>query len=129
MPRCLCVDRVEITPGTKRVPRCATCYAKAKARHQQRAHIKHRYGITLDEYAELLKSQGGLCAICGEHGKPHARAKFLDTPREFDVDHDHETGRVRGLLCNRCNRGVLAAVEMYGHLIEPARAYLAKKRN
>ena len=129
MARCHCVDRTEITPGTKKVPRCANCYAKAKARWQQRAHIKHRYGITLDQYAEILERQGGVCAICGGPGKPHGTAKHLDTPRLFDVDHDHLTGKVRGLLCNVCNRAVLTTVETLGHLIEPARLYLVKHRN
>lgn len=54
-----------------------------------------RYRITPDEYDALLASQAGVCAVCG--GLPGGRRKNLD------VDHDHDTGQVRGLLCNRCN--------------------------
>lgn len=49
------------------------------------------YGITREQYDEKLSNQQGLCAICGEE------------PSEFHVDHCHATGKVRGLLCGRCN--------------------------
>ena len=55
------------------------------------------YGITLAQYASMLKRQGGRCAICG---RPPKR-------RNLDVDHDHATGRVRGLLCFNCNKYVV----------------------
>lgn len=61
-------------------------------------HLKKTYGITEAEYLSMLEAQGGRCAICG----PNARQ-----PRHFKrlcVDHDHATGKVRGLLCDRCNR-------------------------
>jgi hypothetical protein len=51
-------------------------------------------GVSDDEYARLLKAQGGGCAICGTKPKT----------RRLHVDHDHKTGEVRGLLCHRCNR-------------------------
>jgi Autographiviridae endonuclease VII len=53
-------------------------------------------GVTDDEYALLLEVQGGGCAICG--AKPKTR--------RLHVDHDHKTGKVRGLLCHRCNRAL-----------------------
>ena len=53
-------------------------------------------GVTDDEYARLLAAQGGGCAICGNPPKT----------RRLDVDHDHRTGKVRGLLCHRCNRAL-----------------------
>lgn len=57
--------------------------------------IKACYGITTAVYVALLKSQHGRCAIC----------RALPNPkRRLDVDHDHKTNRVRGLLCYRCNR-------------------------
>jgi hypothetical protein len=58
-----------------------------------------KYGITLAEYERLLKKQKGVCAICK---KPEYDAR----QRRLSVDHDHETGRVRGLLCARCNRAL-----------------------
>jgi hypothetical protein len=53
-------------------------------------------GVSDAEYARLLDAQGGHCALC------------LNTPktRRLHVDHDHATGRVRGLLCYRCNRAL-----------------------
>ena len=53
-------------------------------------------GVTDEDYARLLAAQGGGCAICGNPPKT----------RRLHVDHDHKTGRVRGLLCHRCNRAL-----------------------
>ncbi len=53
-------------------------------------------GVSDEEYARLFAKQGGGCAICGNPPKT----------RRLDVDHDHKTGRVRGLLCHRCNRAL-----------------------
>lgn len=55
-----------------------------------------RLGLTLEGYDRLLALQGGVCAICG---KPPKRNRLA-------VDHNHDTGAVRGLLCFRCNYGI-----------------------
>lgn len=55
-----------------------------------------RYGLTTAQYDQMLDRQDGRCAIC----RRQPRTKRLA------VDHDHETGHVRGLLCDRCNRGL-----------------------
>ena len=68
-------------------------------------HYKRRYGISLAEYDALLVVQAGRCAICLE---PDSRKKRLD------VDHDHATGRIRGLLCTSCNSR-LATLEAWPH--------------
>ena len=69
-------------------------------------HMKHKYGITLAEFGKMYKKQDGKCAICtnpirftGDHMKAGATCNGEDPC----VDHDHETGAVRGLLCFRCN--------------------------
>lgn len=56
-------------------------------------HLKRRYGIGADEFDELVRLQGGVCAICGRPDPEH-------------VDHSHETGAVRGILCFNCNGGL-----------------------
>lgn len=61
-----------------------------------------RYGITLDEYERMVETQGGRCAICGERPDPAG----VKAASRLHLDHDHVTGRNRGLLCVRCNPGV-----------------------
>ena len=64
----------------------------------QRIRLLAKYGITLEDYNILLANQNGCCAICGtvKNGK---RMNFV-------IDHNHETGKVRGLLCTQCNAGI-----------------------
>jgi hypothetical protein len=76
--------------------------------HRERAGINRRrwklktlYGITLEEYGARLKSQGGRCRICRR--KPEATTGRFSI---LHVDHDHDTGAVRGLLCWSCNSGL-----------------------
>lgn len=71
---------------------CLKCY---RSRTQHRATVK-KYGLTPEDYARLFSEQGGVCAIC------HRRQR----KQRLSVDHDHETDRVRGLLCTRCNRAL-----------------------
>lgn len=61
-------------------------------------HLKSKYGITPDAYNEMFAKQGGCCDICGDH-----QTEFT---RRLCVDHDHETGAVRSLLCGPCNTGI-----------------------
>ena len=60
-------------------------------------HLRRKYGVGLAEYEGLLEAQGGVCKICGE-ARPEERT--------LHVDHDHETGAIRGLLCFRCNNAI-----------------------
>jgi hypothetical protein len=62
-----------------------------------RAMLKYRYGLSLERWAEMLAEQGGRCAIC--------RVRPTEEKR-LSVDHDHETGENRGLLCQECNLGL-----------------------
>ena len=76
--------------------------ASQRARHQRPdvkrrerdAHLRRSYGMTIDQYEEQLARQGGVCAICKKPPRPDI---------SLHVDHDHETGRIRGLICFGCN--------------------------
>lgn len=68
---------------------------------------KIKYGITIEQYQKLFEKQHGLCAICG---KPETRIHRGSVAR-LSVDHNHETGKVRGLLCNHCNHCLGLVVE------------------
>ena len=62
------------------------------------------FGITLEQYEQMLADQGGVCAVCGKtETEIHPQSKKV---RNLNVDHCHHTGKVRGLLCNSCNRGI-----------------------
>jgi hypothetical protein len=86
-------------------------------------------GVTDEDYARMLATQDGGCGICGkppktEHANKPWTCRYCKAPnsagytlcggcgrarpkpRGLDVDHDHKTGKVRGLLCHRCNRGL-----------------------
>lgn len=76
-----------------------------------------RRGITEDAYYEILIEQDGLCAICRE--EPGAR--------RLHIDHDHDTGRVRGLLCFNCNSGI-GKFHDEPDKIEAAAEYVRKHR-
>lgn len=74
---------------------------RARDRVARRAvALKALYGITVDEYEMMLRAQGGVCAICGREESHRSRTGVV---RRLTVDHDHSTGRVRGLLCHSCN--------------------------
>lgn len=80
--------------------------------------LRKLYGLTPDEYDQMLTQQGGVCAIC----KTQKPSKY-----NLPVDHDHDTGQVRGILCIPCNRAI-------GYLENPswraqAETYLAQFRS
>ena len=87
---------------------------------QRQYHLRYKYGITEECYAKLLAEQHGRCAICNTD-KPTGKWKV------FAVDHCHHTGKVRGLLCNECNRG-MGLLRDSAELLEKAAAYLRKHK-
>src|SRR2546427_6511434 len=76
-----------------------TYYKKHGSRHLKRKDymkvfkLKHLYGLTIEDYRNLYEKQKGVCAICSRKLK-------------LNVDHNHFTKEVRGLLCHRCNNGL-----------------------
>ena len=96
-PRCKDCRVLEVATWCKKNKKLASAI-------RRRTAMKGRYGISVETYEKMLSTQGGVCALCPSaysHGK------------RLCVDHDHRTGRVRGLLCSRCNR-LLGAVESAG---------------
>lgn len=95
--------------------------------HWQRQKINRtKYGITSERVAEMLKEQDGKCAICGN--VEHWRHPLSGRGQPLSVDHNHETGDVRGLLCNSCNRGL----GLFGdspERLRAAAAYLERHRS
>jgi len=83
--------------------------------------LMYTYGITAEQYDELLRKQDGNCAVCGRH--------HLEFARKLATDHDHISGEIRGLLCELCNRkiiGKLRGIEG-AEIFRKAAAYLEKE--
>src|ERR1051326_8652672 len=72
-----------------------------KGKKHRRAQLLRDFGLTLEQFQNLLSGQNGVCAICKQpESAVNPRTKQI---KSLSVDHDHETGKVRGLLCQRCN--------------------------
>jgi hypothetical protein len=109
----------------KRIHHCKTCYPKWKEREQKRRVREHWmfrcFGMTQREYSDLLCKQHDRCRIC--HQKP--RDESVGKKRHLGIDHNHATGEIRGLLCDRCNK-VLGFVREDQALLRRAVLYLKR---
>ena len=101
--------------------RAAAIVAKSYRKHRAKRILEGRCyhsGITVKEYLEMFRTHNGKCDICG--------VSHLELNKGLCIDHNHETGKVRGLLCDSCNK-------MLGHskdnpvLLEKAAVYLRKE--
>lgn len=90
---------------------------KKKNKQSARKFLYRRYKITEEEFNNLLEKQNYVCAICKEK---------CVTFKNLCIDHDHKTGKVRGLLCLRCNKG-LGDFRDNIDLLKNAIIYLKKK--
>jgi hypothetical protein len=94
------VRRCEECPGERqRLAEQASAAAFKKWAPQDKAwarRLYQQYGITHEDYSQMLESQNGACKICKK--RPQKRRLF--------IDHNHKTGRIRGLLCGSCNFGI-----------------------
>lgn len=103
--------------------------ARAKAYYalypQKRKEIlrKNKYGITREEYDAMLVAQNYVCAICGKSQNRKTRGVL----QPLSVDHDHKTGKIRGLLCHKCNI-VLGLMGESPEMIPKIRTYLLHYR-
>lgn len=74
-------------------------HKKRWAEYQWRSVLRRLYGIEQEDYENFLLAQNNICAICGNNTGSARTSKL-------HVDHDAETGKVRGLLCSQCNNGL-----------------------
>jgi Autographiviridae endonuclease VII len=109
---------MDCTRKNGRYPYCKSCNAANTRKHQRAAArtpeyrarkrrrdwlaLLVRYGITEDQYHAILADQEGVCAICGRE----ETFRNTDGFRPLSIDHDHVSGKVRGLLCHSCNVAV-----------------------
>jgi hypothetical protein len=82
----------------------------------KKSHLKRKYGITFESLIDMIHTQSGQCAICSR--------KLNFESRHWHVDHDHKTGKVRGILCHFCNTSLLPVFDTYAHLIPAIKKYL-----
>lgn len=92
------------TKGQGRCNECKMCRSKrSKTWHSKTKNkcwwLKRKFGITLEQYDRMFEEQGGVCVICGKE----ETSTFQGIIRRLAVDHDHKTGKIRGLLCANCN--------------------------
>lgn len=92
-----CIDRTPYVAPVKQTPQERK---KNRRASNYKQHLRKAYGLTVEAYDALLIAQENRCAICGR-GPDEAGWK-----KRLSVDHDHATGKVRGLLCNGCNVGL-----------------------
>lgn len=93
----------------------AKAYRKRDPNKFADRHLQRKFGLGLTDYNNMLQSQNGVCAIC--FNPP--------TYRRLDVDHDHITGAIRGLLCSWCNKQIVAQRNTI-EILESAIKYLKK---
>lgn len=121
--------------------RCRDCHAEARrgyrARHPERSkaadkayyarnkakarayQLQKLYGISVEQYEEMMQAQEGLCALCGKPPSGWGKSRTLH------IDHCHETGEVRSLLCTYCNTG-LGKFNDNAELLRKAADYLER---
>lgn len=90
-------------------------YQKAYWKVNQRKITLQQAGLTIGQWNELFQQQNGCCAICGKTEQ--------DIGRHLDIDHDHKTGKIRGLLCRTCN----ANLGLYENKQRKFTEYIVKK--
>ena len=122
-------QRVLPTGRSSSVQPCKACKKVASARYDlnrapkdpaysRRRHLQTSYGITLEQYEDMLEKQNSVCLIC----------TLPSGTRRLHVDHNHDTGKVRGLLCHHCNTA-LGLLRDDPALLAKAATYLLEKGN
>jgi len=89
---------------------------KISNRQSMRRRVLRRVGLTIEDYEQMFENQDGVCAICAN---PPGKKMLA-------IDHNHETGEVRGLLCGSCNTGI-GLLQDSPDILAAALEYLQKK--
>lgn len=116
----VCKDQWRYTFSEKRITwrkEYQKRWGQTNWQHKRDYMIMYTYGITSEQYQELLKKQNYSCAVCGKH-----ETEFT---RKLAIDHDHKTKEIFGLLCNVCNRVLIGKIRE-PELFLKAAAYLRK---
>lgn len=111
----------EANPGIRK-PYMKLWYGEHKE-NRRNYNLVQNYGITLEEYSRMLEAQAGVCAICKQ-----PPSKKNNHAMSLHIDHCHTTGRIRGLLCNKCNSGI-GFFQESEELVTKAANYLKVKEN
>ena len=86
--------------------------------------LKRKYGLTLEQYENILKEQNYRCAICNRNASEIYKSKS-----RLSVDHNHETGEIRGILCTGCNGRLLPSVRENAEIASRLLKYLTRENN
>lgn len=78
--------------------------SKDKQNSTRRSEFKNKYGLTLEQARAVVDRAGGRCECCGRLVEPHGTGAHKSDVA--NIDHDHATGKVRGILCNKCNQAL-----------------------
>lgn len=105
---------------------CAECHSRLRKLHYDQnkdfyknKHLMRAYGITVEQYRDLQMKQNNVCACCK---KPESRySHHSKTLSDLAVDHCHKTGKIRGLLCFKCNMAIGLLKDDVGTLTEAVR--------
>jgi uncharacterized protein (DUF983 family) len=95
---CRICEKLFLKTKLTRAMYCINCQRAYTRSNAKRGVLKHRYGLGVEEHAEMIAATGGACPIC--------RSVFDDRVRFPAVDHNHRTGAVRGIICQSCNVGL-----------------------
>ncbi len=112
--------KIHLSEITKKRRASRKKYGALHRRELSEQRLRTRHGITLEDYAYMYRDQKGCCAICNT---PEGELKKC-----LRVDHDHKTGKVRGLLCDRCNVG-LGCFRDACVLLHMASNYISRRQN
>ena len=95
-----CTTCQQAKPDSEFYDEFRRCCKECKKHVAWRGHIRRKFGLTPEDFWAMSESQGNTCAICDKpEGEGNRRTKLT-------IDHDHESGKIRGLLCHNCNTAI-----------------------